>query len=79
LLASLRNCVADGGWKIVRPRNQSRWRVIKEEEYFDEFSIGNFIDTFKAMTNNMSLHLRRFGFEEDDTNTFMALLNGKTE
>ena len=78
LPASLRNCVADGGWKIVLPRNQSHWRVIKKEEYVDEFPICNFIDTFKAMVNNMSLRLRRFGLEEDDANTFMAILNEKT-
>ncbi len=78
LPASLRTCVADSGWKIVSPRNQSCWKVINEEEYFEEFSISNFIDTFKAMANNTSLYLTRFGLKEDNANTFMTLLNGDT-
>jgi hypothetical protein len=58
-------------------RNEFCWKVIEEKDFLEEYTTSNFIDTFKNMADSMSLHLRRFGLNEDNANTFMTLLNSE--
>ncbi len=56
-------------------RNTFRWRVIIGNEYGEEFAAANLIETYKEMVQNVSNHFNRFGLDNDDANTFMALFS----
>ena len=73
--AGIKGCVEDGGWTVVGHRNISRWRVITEDEYGEEFAAANLIETYKEMVQNVSNHFNRFGLDNDDANTFMTLFS----
>jgi hypothetical protein len=51
--------------------------VITDKEYGEKFAATKCIETFTGTADNISNHFICFGLDNDDANTFMALLNSE--